>query len=76
MGIHVQDHLPGQRRSERLVNIHILREEDVMLLKGETTFIGAFTNFYLINVYGDAPLVLTTDYEANSQVSRTPKQEI
>ncbi|MBW2962915.1 RagB/SusD family nutrient uptake outer membrane protein [Mesonia aestuariivivens] len=35
-------------------------------LQGEATFIRAFTYFYLTNLYGEVPLVLTTDYETNA----------
>lgn len=41
-------------------------------LLGEAKFIRAFTHFYLINLYGDAPLVLTTDYRINQHIARTP----
>ncbi|MFA4870214.1 MAG: RagB/SusD family nutrient uptake outer membrane protein [Pedobacter sp.] len=34
-------------------------------LLGEAKFIRAFCHFYLTNLFGDVPLVLTTDYKAN-----------
>lgn len=40
-------------------------------LRGESLFIRAFCHFYLVNLFGDVPLVLTTDYEVNSKVART-----
>jgi starch-binding outer membrane protein, SusD/RagB family len=40
-------------------------------LLGESYFVRAFCYWYLLNVFGDVPLVLTTDYEANSLVGRT-----
>lgn len=41
-------------------------------LRGESLFIRALCHFYLVNCFGDVPLVLTTDYKANAVVSRTP----
>ncbi|MBZ9631552.1 RagB/SusD family nutrient uptake outer membrane protein [Salegentibacter sp. LM13S] len=45
-------------------------------LQGEAKFVRAFTYFYLVNLYGDVPLVLTTDYEQNELASRTYSEEI
>ncbi len=41
-------------------------------LSGEAKFIRAFSYFYLINLFGDVPLVLTTDYQENQSIPRTP----
>ncbi len=41
-------------------------------LLGEAEFLRAYFYFYLVNLYGDVPLVLGTDYKQNSIVSRTP----
>lgn len=35
-------------------------------LQGEAKFIRAFCHFYLTNLFGDVPIVLTTDYRINS----------
>lgn len=43
---------------------------------GEAKFIRAFTYFYLINLYGDVPLLTTTDYRVNRLATRTPKSEV
>lgn len=40
-------------------------------LLGEATFLRAYCYFYLVNLYGDVPLVLTTDYKLNSTIGRT-----
>lgn len=40
-------------------------------LLGEAKFIRAFSYFYLVNCYGDVPLVLTTNSEANANIART-----
>lgn len=45
-------------------------------IKGEASFVRAFTYFYLTNLYGDVPLILTTDYRSNSLAERNPEEEI
>jgi hypothetical protein len=45
-------------------------------LLGETKFIRAFCYFYLVNLYGDVPLVLTTDYKQNSNIGRSAKSDV
>lgn len=45
-------------------------------LLGEAKFMRAFCYFYLVNIYGDVPLVTTTDYKANSLPSRTAKDKV
>lgn len=45
-------------------------------LIGEAKFIRAFHYFYLVNLYGDAPLLLTPDYLVNASMSRTNKDVV
>jgi len=45
-------------------------------LEGEARFIRAFTYFYLVNLYNDVPLILSTDYRENQLASRTPAAEV
>ena len=45
-------------------------------LLGEAEFMRAFCYFYLVNLYGDVPLVLTTNYVQNSDVERTPEVKV
>ena len=45
-------------------------------LLGEAKFLRAFNYFYLTNLFGDVPLVLTTDYTASSTLARTPKADV
>src|SRR5450755_2021100 len=45
-------------------------------LLGEAKFIRAFCNFYLTNLFGDIPLINTTDYKANESVPRTGRQSV
>lgn len=42
-------------------------------LLGEAKFMRGFLFFYLVNLYGDVPLVTTTDYTVNQTLSRSPK---
>jgi hypothetical protein len=46
------------------------------LLRGEALFVRAFVYFYLVNLFGDVPLVTTTDYRVNAIMARTPVSEI
>lgn len=43
---------------------------------GEAKFMRAFLHFYLVNLYGDIPIITTTNYEANTFVSRNTRQEV
>jgi starch-binding outer membrane protein, SusD/RagB family len=45
-------------------------------LLGEAKFMRAFFYFYLVNLYGDVPLVLTTDYKINALLARAPKADV
>lgn len=45
-------------------------------LESEARFIRAFTYFYLVNLYGDIPLVLTTNYQDNQLATRNPSGEV
>ncbi|HWW40355.1 RagB/SusD family nutrient uptake outer membrane protein [Pedobacter sp.] len=42
-------------------------------LLGEAYFMRAFYYFYLVNLYGDVPLVLSTDYTINALIRRSSK---
>jgi hypothetical protein len=45
-------------------------------LLGEAKFTRAFFYFYLVNLYGDVPLTLTTDPAINEVLSRTAEQKV
>lgn len=45
-------------------------------LEGEAKFVRAFSYFYLVNLYGETPLLLTTDYERNALAGRNPVEEV
>ena len=45
-------------------------------LLGEAHFVRAFCYFYLVNLYGDVPKVLSTNYSETFDLPRSPKAEI
>ncbi|WP_276088240.1 RagB/SusD family nutrient uptake outer membrane protein [Pedobacter sp. JY14-1] len=45
-------------------------------LLGEAKFMRAYLYFYLVNIYGDSPLALTTDFKINSLLRRSPINEV
>jgi starch-binding outer membrane protein, SusD/RagB family len=59
-----------------LTNTNKLTESVKQQLLGEAKFIRAFCYFYLVNLYGDVPLVTGTDYLVNSSLSQAPKDHI
>lgn len=44
-------------------------------LLGEAKFLRAFLYFYLLNLYGDIPLAISTDWQTNSNLTRVNKNE-
>lgn len=45
-------------------------------LLGEAKFMRAFFYFYLVNLFGDVPLALTTDPKVNTQLFRSPREKV
>jgi hypothetical protein len=45
-------------------------------LTGEAKFLRAFINFYLVNLFGDVPLVMTPAWASTSLMSRTPAAQV
>jgi len=45
-------------------------------IEGEAKFIRAFCHFYLVNMFGEVPLVITTDYTKNATLQRASKTEL
>lgn len=43
---------------------------------GEALFMRAFAYFYVTNLFGDVPLTLTTNLQANNTISRTPQEQV
>lgn len=61
---------------EGLMSSPALTAEAQQQLTGEARFIRAFCYFYLINLYGDVPLVTSTDYKVNALLPRAPKSQV
>jgi hypothetical protein len=61
---------------EGLNNAGQLSETLKNQIKGEMLVVRALLYYYLVNLYNDVPLVLTTDYRLSSQTGRTPVAEI
>jgi hypothetical protein len=61
---------------EGLANAAQLTSSIKQQLLGEAKFMRAFYYFYLVNIYGDVPLVLSTNYHINSLMSRTPSSQV
>lgn len=45
-------------------------------LKAEARFLRALAYFYLVNLYGDVPLLLTTEVSSTSTATRTPSLQV
>ncbi|RFZ90232.1 RagB/SusD family nutrient uptake outer membrane protein [Mucilaginibacter conchicola] len=45
-------------------------------LTGEAKFLRAFSYFYLVNFFGDVPLVLTTDFNQTKLLARSPQEQV
>ncbi|MBW8687247.1 RagB/SusD family nutrient uptake outer membrane protein [Chitinophaga rhizophila] len=60
---------------EQLIENRYLTPAVAKRLLGEAYFMRAFYYFYLINFFGDVPLVLTSDYERNGSLSKTSQTE-
>ncbi|MVT09646.1 RagB/SusD family nutrient uptake outer membrane protein [Chitinophaga tropicalis] len=45
-------------------------------LLGEARFVRAFCYFYLVNLFGDVPLQVVSDYKQNSKKPRTPSDQV
>lgn len=45
-------------------------------LKGEALFVRAYCYFYLVNLFGDVPLITTTNYKENNYALRVDSQKV
>jgi len=45
-------------------------------LIGEARFLRAFCHFYLVNIFGDVPLILNTDVLTNTNLPRTASKDV
>ncbi|KJJ39314.1 MULTISPECIES: RagB/SusD family nutrient uptake outer membrane protein [Aequorivita] len=66
----------GNAILEGLETSQILSAESKAQLRGEVLFIRALSYFYLVNLYGDIPYAITTNYEVNSILSRMPASQV
>ena len=51
-------------------------ESDINTMKGQALFIRALYYSYLVDYFGDVPLILSTPDESQGSLSRTPKEEV
>jgi len=61
---------------EALQNNTAIKPVITQQLTGESKFLRAFWYFYLANIYGDVPLLTSTDYKINATISRTPRAQV
>ncbi len=61
---------------EGLSNAQNISQALSQQLIGEALFVRSFCYFYLVNLFGDVPLVLTTDYETNAALARAPTEVV
>ena len=61
---------------EGVENSNQLSDDVRKKIQGEASFVRAFTYFYLVNLYGDVPLILTTNYRENSLAERNSQEEV
>lgn len=53
-----------------------LTENTKLRLTAEAKFVRAFSYFYLVNFFGDVPLVLTIDFNQTANMTRTPAAQV
>ncbi|WP_417445286.1 RagB/SusD family nutrient uptake outer membrane protein [Joostella sp.] len=56
---------------EGLASSETLSSDEIAIYKGQALFIRAYLHFILINIYGDVPLVTSTDYLTNNSIERS-----
>ncbi|GEM63919.1 membrane protein [Sphingobacterium faecium NBRC 15299] len=61
---------------EHLNKSNAITAETKNRLLGEMYFIRAILNFYLVNLFGDIPLILTADYELNRYAQKSNQEEV
>lgn len=54
----------------------LLNDSTRKVLTGEALFVRAFCYFYLTNMFGDVPLVLTSDFRQTASMKKTPQAEV
>ena len=61
---------------EGVQNSPSITGEDSTRLIGEALFIRAYVHFYLVNLFGDVPYIMTTDYNQNAVIFKTPQAQV
>lgn len=61
---------------EGLNNVSSLTPSLKKTLLGEAKFIRAFSYFYLVNLFGDVPLITSTAYSQNASLPRSPLNDV
>ena len=61
---------------EGIRNSSAINEELAQHLEGEVRFIRAFSFFYLVNLYGEVPLTLTTNYQLNASLENSSTEAV
>lgn len=51
-------------------------EDLKMQLRGESYFVRAFLHFYLVNIYGEVPLITSTNYKENASKGQASVSEV
>ncbi|UNY98615.1 RagB/SusD family nutrient uptake outer membrane protein [Zhouia spongiae] len=61
---------------EGLKSSSVITPETKKQLEGEARFVRAFSYFYLVNLFGDVPLIITTDYRVNAKALQVSPDDI
>lgn len=61
---------------EGILNSKTLSEDVTNQLLGESYFLRSLTYFQMIQIFGDVPLILSTDYEANAGLKRAATSKV
>jgi hypothetical protein len=61
---------------EGLANSTVISSSAKSSFSAEAKFLRAFCYFYLVNLFGDVPLITTTDYKKSGLASRSPKDSV
>lgn len=59
-----------------LTNSTEISEDVARQLEGEAKFLRAFCHFYLVNLYGEVPIVTTTVYQENNVATKSSTDEV
>ncbi|MBB5440863.1 hypothetical protein HDC92_004567 [Pedobacter sp. AK017] len=67
---------PANACIEGITKSTTLNENLKSKLSAEAKFVRALCYFYLLNLYGEVPLIINTDFKSNAILPRTPVQDI